>query len=137
MRQTLAALCIGGILGAGLAVSQMMNPAKVISFLDFFGDWDPTLAFVLLGAVLAAVPGFWLAKTRPKPILGEAFAVPTRRDIDKPLILGAILFGVGWGLAGFCPGPAIAALTTGLSGVMVFFAAMTAGMMAFQFFSLK
>jgi uncharacterized membrane protein YedE/YeeE len=123
----------GAIFGAGLAISQMMNPAKVIAFLDFAGDWDPTLAFVMAGAVLAAAPGFALAKKRKAPVLSSRFQIPTRRDIDIPLVLGAAIFGVGWGLVGFCPGPAIAALGTGMWEVVVFVTAMLGGMLLHRY----
>ena len=130
-------LIIGGLLGAGLAVSQMMNPAKVVAFLDFAGDWDPTLAFVMGGALIAAAPGFALAKKRAAPLLGGAFHIPTRRDINARLVTGAAIFGVGWGLSGFCPGPALAALSTGMWQVAVFIAAMIAGMLLYRFFPQK
>lgn len=133
MGALLASLLAGAVLGAGLAVSQMMNPAKVLAFLDFAGDWDPTLAFVMAGAILAALPGFALARRRGAPALAARFRIPTRRDIDRPLLLGAALFGVGWGLAGFCPGPAIAALGTGMPDVLIFVAAMLAGMLLYRF----
>jgi uncharacterized membrane protein YedE/YeeE len=129
----LSSLLAGAIFGAGLAISQMMNPAKVIAFLDFAGDWDPTLAFVMAGAVLAAAPGFALAKKRKAPVLSSRFQIPTRRDIDIPLVLGAAIFGVGWGLVGFCPGPAIAALGTGMWEVVVFVTAMLGGMLLHRY----
>ena len=132
MIAVLASLLIGVLLGAGLAVSGMMNPAKVIGFLDFAGEWDPTLALVMFGALVAAIPGFALARRRPSPIIGDEFHVPTRRDIDFRLLAGAAVFGVGWGLVGFCPGPALAALSSGLSEVFVFVAAMVAGMALFR-----
>jgi hypothetical protein len=132
VRDVLSSLIAGIVLGAGLAVSRMMNPAKVVAFLDFAGDWDPTLAFVMGGALIAAAPGFALAKKRSAPILGGTFRIPTRRDIDAPLVIGAAIFGVGWGLSGFCPGPALAALSTGMWQVAVFVAAMVAGMLLFR-----
>ena len=129
----LSSLLAGAISGAGLAISQMMNPAKVLAFLDFAGNWDPTLAFVMAGAILAAAPGFALARKRNAPMLRGRFQIPTRRDIDPPLMLGAAIFGVGWGLVGFCPGPAIATLGTGMWGVVVFVVAMLGGMLLCQF----
>ena len=129
----LSSLLAGAIFGAGLAISQMMNPAKVIAFLDFAGDWDPTLAFVMAGAVLAAAPGFALAKKRDAPVVSSRFQIPTRREIDTPLMLGAAIFGVGWGLVGFCPGPAVAALGTGMWEVLVFVAAMLGGMLLYRY----
>ena len=129
MLAVISSLLIGTVLGAGLALSQMMNPAKVIGFLDFAGQWDPTLAFVMFGALLAAIPGFALARKRPAPLVGDAFHIPTRRDIDARLLAGATVFGIGWGLSGFCPGPALAALSSGLPEVFAFVTAMLAGML--------
>jgi len=107
----------------------MMNPAKVIGFLDVAGDWDPTLAFVMVGALLVAVPAYRLVPRRGgRPILEEKFSLPEKKAIDAPLLGGSALFGVGWGIVGFCPGPAIAALGTGLLPVFAFVAAMLAGM---------
>ncbi len=128
MLVSLSSLVIGLIFGAGLTVSQMINPAKVIGFLDIAGDWDPTLGVVMAGALLGAVPGFALARRRRAPLLGGNFQVPRRRDIDARLIVGAAIFGIGWGLAGFCPGPALAALSTGAWPVALFVATMIAGM---------
>jgi len=123
-----AALASGLIFELGLAVSGMMNPAKVIGFLDVAGDWDPTLAFVMAGALLVAVPAYRLVPRRGRPILEEKFSLPEKKAIDAPLLGGSALFGVGWGIVGFCPGPAIAALGTGLLPVFAFVAAMLAGM---------
>ena len=123
-----AALASGLVFGLGLAVSGMMNPAKVIGFLDVAGDWDPTLAFVMGGALLVAVPAYRFIPRRGRPVLEEEFALPKKKAIDAPLLGGSALFGGGWGLVGFCPGPAIAALGTGLLPVFAFVAAMLAGM---------
>ena len=131
MLRTVVALFAGALFGLGLAVSGMMNPAKVIGFLDVAGDWDPTLAFVMGGALLVTVPAFRLILGRPRPILAEGFALPTRSALDGRLLGGAALFGVGWGLSGFCPGPAVAALVTGLTPVFAFVAAMVAGMVLY------
>lgn len=124
----LGALISGAIFGLGLAVSGMMNPAKVLGFLDVAGDWDPTLAFVMGGALLVSIPAFRLILGRKRPVLDRSFALPDRTDLDGRLLSGATLFGVGWGMVGFCPGPAVAALATGLTPVLVFTAAMIAGM---------
>lgn len=109
-----------------------MNPAKVIGFLDFAGNWDPTLAFVMGGALLVTMPLFPLILKRPRPVLEDHFDLPTKMSLDGRLLGGATLFGVGWGLSGFCPGPAVSALApafaTGLTPVFVFVAAMLAGM---------
>ena len=134
MRAMLTSFLVGMLFGAGLAVSQMINPAKVLSFLDFAGNWDPTLGVVMTGALSGAIPGFVIAARSETPLLGGAFQIPSRRDIDAPLIGGAVLFGIGWGLSGFCPGPAIAALGSGLWPVFVFVAAMMAGMLLFRLF---
>ncbi|MCA1848061.1 MAG: YeeE/YedE family protein, partial [Actinobacteria bacterium] len=114
-----------------LAVSGMTNPAKIIGFLDLAGEWDPTLAFVMGGALLVTIPAFRLILGRQRPFLAGAFALPTKSALDARLLGGAALFGVGWGLSGFCPGPAVVALTTGLTPVFAFVAAMMAGMVLF------
>ncbi|MFN4282842.1 MAG: DUF6691 family protein [Alphaproteobacteria bacterium] len=126
--RVVVALAAGLIFGFGLALSQMIDPAKVLAFLDVAGAWDPSLAFVMIGALTVAAPAYALAARRARPLYGDNFAVPTRRDIDKPLAFGALLFGAGWGLAGYCPGPAIASLTFGLWQTWLFVAAMLAGM---------
>jgi uncharacterized protein len=128
MPRTLVALFAGTLFGLGLAISGMMNPAKVIGFLDVAGGWDPTLAFVMGGALLVTIPAFRLILGRSRPILADGFALPTESVLDGRLLGGAALFGVGWGLSGFCPGPAVAALVTGLTPVFAFVAAMLAGM---------
>lgn len=128
MLKTISALFTGALFGLGLAVSGMANPAKVIGFLDVAGDWDPTLAFVMGGAVLVTLVAFRFVLRRDRPVLDEGFSVPKRTGVDGRLVGGASLFGVGWGLSGFCPGPAVVALTTGLPAVFAFFAAMLAGM---------
>jgi uncharacterized membrane protein YedE/YeeE len=128
MPRTLVALFAGTLFGLGLAISGMMNPARVIGFLDVAGGWDPTLAFVMGGALLVTVPAFRLILGRPRPILADGFALPTKSALDGRLLGGAALFGVGWGLSGFCPGPAVAALVTGLTPVFAFVAAMLTGM---------
>ncbi len=126
--RVLAALVSGLVFGLGLAVSGMMNPVKVIGFLDVAGDWDPTLAFVMVGALLVAIPAYRFIPKRPRPVLEKSFDLPKKQAIDTPLVLGSALFGIGWGLVGFCPGPAVAALGTGLAPVFAFVAAMLAGM---------
>ena len=123
-----AALGCGFIFGLGLAISWMMNPARVIGFLDVAGSWDPTLAFVMGGALLVAIPAYRIILARRRPVLAGGFSLPTRTKLDAPLILGSALFGVGWGLVGFCPGPAVAAVVTGLPAVLGFMASMLAGM---------
>jgi uncharacterized membrane protein YedE/YeeE len=130
----LAALLCGFIFGVGLAVSGMTDTAKVLGFLDVLaiprGGWDPTLAIVMAAALAVSIPGFWLARRRGKPLLAEVAAWPSKSAIDRPLLAGAALFGAGWGLVGLCPGPAIANLATLSLAVLLFVAAMIAGMVA-------
>ena len=123
----LNAFIAGTLFGLGLAISEMINPARVIGFLDVAGTWDPTLAFVMAGALVLTVSLFPLILKRSQPLLCGKFYLPTRQKIDRPLILGGALFGVGWGLGGFCPGPALAGLVSGTSGVYFFVIAMLAG----------
>jgi uncharacterized protein len=125
--QLFSALGSGILFGLGLVISGMVNPAKVIGFLDVAGDWDPTLAFVMGGALLVATPAFRWILRRPHPMLGTAFSLPTKAEIEPRLIGGAALFGVGWGLVGLCPGPAITALVSGVPLVALFVVAMVAG----------
>jgi uncharacterized membrane protein YedE/YeeE len=113
----------------------MVNPQKVIGFLDVAGDWDPTLAFVIGGALLVAIPAFRLILRRSHPVLAEEFELPTKKDVDGRLLGGAALFGIGWGLAGLCPGPAVTALASGLLPVFAFVAAMVVGMAAYKWIS--
>lgn len=121
-------LFAGVLFASGLALSRMVNPAKVLNFLDVAGDWDPTLAFVMGGALLITIPAFRLVLRRAHPLLGTKFFLPTKRDIDLKLTSGAALFGMGWGISGLCPGPAITATATGMLPVVGFVLAMTAGM---------
>ena len=132
----LSALVSGILFGLGLAISQMTNPAKVLAFLDITGDWDPSLAFVMGGAVAVSFVAFRIANARHRPLFGDTFQLPTRQDIDTPLVAGSILFGIGWGLAGLCPGPAITAVVSGQGKIFVFLAAMLAGMLLFRFLPL-
>lgn len=118
----------GLLFGGGLVVSGMINPQKVINFLDVFGDWDASLAFVMGGAVAVMVVGYRIVQKREKPLFEMSFSIPHRTGIDRNLIIGAIMFGVGWGLVGFCPGPAVAALTVVPSKALIFTASMLAGM---------
>lgn len=120
-------LFAGFVFGLGLVISGMSNPAKVIGFLDVAGGWDPTLLLVMGGALMVTLPAFWLLKKRARPLFAERFELPSRKDLDAPLIAGAALFGLGWGIAGFCPGPAITALATARWDVALFVAAMIAG----------
>ena len=122
-----AALGAGMLFGVGLVVSQMIDPGKVLAFLDFAGRWDPSLALVMAGALAVAAPGFRLAQARGAPALGGRYDVAAIRTIDRRLIVGAAIFGVGWGIVGFCPGPAIAALAFARPEALVFVVAMLAG----------
>ncbi|WP_374305697.1 DUF6691 family protein [Methylocella sp.] len=128
--RALAALACGALFGFGLALSGMMDPARVRGFLDVFGRFDPSLAFVLAGAVVVSFAGVRLAQRRARPLLDETFHLPSRGKIDARLIAGAALFGVGWGMGGLCPGPAIAGLVLGLPKIFVFFVAMVCGVLA-------
>lgn len=132
-----SALLAGLVFGIGLAVSGMLNPQKVIGFLDLFGNWDPSLAFVMGGALLVTIPGYRLVWSRPAPMFDTSFSRPTNTRIDTPLMLGALMFGAGWGLVGLCPGPAVAALSTGSVKIVVFVAAMAAGMAAYNWFGAR
>jgi len=125
--QAIATLAAGMLFGLGLVISDLINPAKVLNFLDVAGIWDPSLAFTMGAAVLTTSVGYKLA-FEGKPIFGGTFHLPTATDIDARLIGGAALFGIGWGLVGYCPGPAIAALSLGSPSTVIFVAAMLAGM---------
>ena len=129
MRNSPAALLAGIAFGAGLALADMTNPAKVQNFLDFFGSWDPSLAFVMGSALVVSALGSRVAQRRRAPWLAATFSMPTRRDLDARLVAGAALFGVGWGLGGLCPGPALAGLLQGVPQVYLFVAAMAAGVL--------
>ncbi len=122
-----AAFGAGVLFGVGLVVSQMIDPGKVLAFLDVAGRWDPSLALVMAGALAVAVPGFWLAQARGAPALGGRFDTPATPAIDAELLVGAAIFGIGWGLVGFCPGPAIASLAFARPESLVFVLAMLAG----------
>ena len=106
----LVSLFCGIIFGIGLVISQMINPAKVLGFLNLFGEWDPSLAFVMIGALIIYSPLFHLFKNKEKPIFSSSFSISNKKEIDKKLIFGSILFGAGWGLVGLCPGPAITSI---------------------------
>ncbi|MSR15201.1 MAG: YeeE/YedE family protein [Gammaproteobacteria bacterium] len=128
----LSALCVGLIFGLGLLLGGMTDPAKVLGFLDLAGGWDPSLALVMGGAVSVGVLAFTFAKRRTQSLLGAPLHLPTARQVDRRLVLGSIAFGVGWGLAGFCPGPALVALGTGAPKAVVFVIAMLVGMRLFE-----
>jgi uncharacterized protein len=127
--QILVSAIAGLIFGLGLIISGMADPAKVLNFLDPFGTWDPSLAFVMLGAIAVTFAGYRLAFGRGRPVLADRLSLPTKTDIDTQLLAGAGLFGIGWGLSGFCPGPAIVSLPLLATGTLVFVPAMLAGML--------
>ncbi|MDP3898642.1 MAG: YeeE/YedE family protein [Mesorhizobium sp.] len=128
-------LLLGLLFGIGLVVSGMSDPAKVVNFLDLFGTWDPSLAFVMGGAVVVAFVGYRLVLARPAPVTGGEFHLPTQTEIDAPLLGGAAVFGIGWGLSGFCPGPALTALGLAAPGTLAFVPAMFVGMWAARYAS--
>ena len=128
----LSGLIAGALFGAGLALSGMVDPARVLGFLDIAGLWDPSLAFVMGGAIMVGVVAFAVARKRTLSFLGFHMKMPTSAHIDKRLVLGGLMFGVGWGIAGFCPGPGLVALGAGETKAAVFVAAMVAGMGIFE-----
>ena len=130
--QIFMALLAGLIFGIGLIVSGMANPAKVIGFLDLRGNWDPSLAFVMGGAICVGLVAFSAAARRSETLLGEPLRLPQAKHIDRRLIFGGLAFGVGWGLAGYCPGPALATLVMGNSKTIIFVTAMVLGMALFE-----
>lgn len=132
MKRSISALAAGLLFAVGLAIAGMTQPSRVVGFLDFFGDWDPSLAFVMAGAIAVHLVFYRLVRRRPSPIFGDAFRVPTRRDVTPQLIAGSALFGLGWGLGGFCPGPGVTSLATHTPEAITFVAAMTAGMFGFE-----
>ena len=132
MSKLLLSLLSGLVFGLGLIVSGMSNPAKVLGFLDLAGAWDPSLALVMGGAIAVAMPAFWLAGRRRQSILGEPLQLPAARRIDRRLLLGSLAFGAGWGIAGFCPGPALVSLLAWQPKAWIFVGAMLAGMAIFE-----
>ena len=130
--QVIIALIVGLVFGIGLIVSGMTDPSKVIGFLDLAGLWDPSLGFVMGGAILVGLLAFPLAAGRERSLLGDAMRLPTSTLIDRRLVLGGLAFGAGWGLAGYCPGPALASLASGNAKPLIFSAAMLAGMAVFE-----
>lgn len=130
----LIAFASGLLFGLGLIVAGMANPAKVLGFLDLFGAWDPSLALVMAGAISAALLPMQWAQRAPSSLSGEPMQLPDSRRIDQPLVLGALIFGAGWGVAGFCPGPALVALGAGMWQALLFVVAMLAGMLLFKLY---
>lgn len=132
MSHRLSEFVVGLLFGLGLLLSGMTDPGKVQGFLDVLGAWDPSLAFVMGGAIVVGTGAFAWARRRTTAFLGDAMRLPTSADIDRPLVLGSLAFGVGWGLAGFCPGPALVAAAAGEPKAVVFTLAMLAGMAAYD-----
>jgi uncharacterized protein len=133
MKLPLASLATGTLFGAGLALSDMVNPGRVLAFLDLAGQWDPSLAFVMGGALIPMAIAYFFSRRMGRPLLDKQFFIPENRVLDRQLILGAVLFGIGWGLVGLCPGPALAGLVFGAWQLWLFVAAMLAGMMIHRF----
>ncbi len=129
MTRLITALIIGAVFGIGLAIAGMMNPTKVVGFLDIFGDWDPSLAFVMGGGFLVNAIGHRFVMKRKAPIQSATFSMPTSTNIDKPLVIGSVIFGVGWGLAGLCPGPVVASLFLNGQTMPPFFGLMISGLL--------
>ena len=124
---------IGLVFGVGISIGGMANPAKVVNFFDVAGTWDPSLAFVMGGALFVTFIGYRYVLKRPSPLMAPSFLIPTRNDLDLPLIGGSAVFGIGWGIAGFCPGGALPALGTGNIAVFIFIGALLAGIFAARF----
>ena len=135
MKQKLIALLSGLLFGFGLSLSQMIDRDRVLGFLDVAGDWDSTLLFVLGGAVGVTVIAFRFVLRLPRPIFNSKFYLPTRKDIDLPLILGSAIFGIGWGIAGYCPGPGITALVLGIWNPVLFVIAFIVGSLIYQWYA--
>jgi len=133
VRILLTALFVGIVFGAGLALSDMVNPGRVQAFLDVAGRWDPTLIFVMGAAIIPSAIAYLVRRRMGRPVFAESFAIPESRTIDRPLLAGAALFGIGWGLVGFCPGPAVSGLVLGYWQPWLFVAAMLAGMVLHRF----
>jgi uncharacterized membrane protein YedE/YeeE len=129
MMKVMSAYAIGLVFGIGIMISGMANPAKVLNFFDFAGTWDPSLAFVMGGALFVTAIGYRFVLQRPAPRLDSVFHLPTKKDIDLPLVAGSATFGVGWGIAGFCPGGAIPALGSGRAEVVIFMVALVVGIL--------
>ena len=126
--RNLVTVFTGLIFGIGLIMSGMTNPAKVQNFLDIFGSWDPSLALVMGGAILITMPGFWLVKKRHTPLFEDSFLVPQKTNLDFYLLTGSAIFGIGWGLGGFCPGPVVVSISNGSAGTILFVITMLIGM---------
>jgi uncharacterized protein len=134
MRALVVAFLAGALFAVGLALAGMTQPSKVIAFLDVAGDWDPSLAFVMLGAIAVYMPAYRLIVRRPQPLLTAHFMLPARGDLDLRLVVGGAVFGIGWGVGGYCPGPGVAAVGSGGAHALAFTASMIAGMALFRLY---
>jgi len=137
MKLILISLISGILFGAGLTLSQMTNPDKVLNFLDITGNWDPSLIFVMVGALAVTTICFRNVLKRPKPLFDQSFYLSSKTAIDKPLIIGAILFGIGWGMTGYCPGPSVAGLGLGNVGAIVMVVSLYLGFITHRYLSSK
>jgi len=126
--RNLVTVFTGLVFGIGLIMSGMTNPAKVQNFLDLFGTWDPSLALVMGGAILITMPGFWLVQKRQTPLFEDSFLIPQKTNLDFNLLTGSAIFGIGWGLGGFCPGPVVVSISNGSTGTILFVITMLIGM---------
>jgi len=126
--RNLVTVFTGLVFGIGLIMSGMTNPAKVQNFLDLFGSWDPSLALVMGGAILITMPGFWLVQKRQTPLFEDSFLIPQKTNLDFNLLTGSAIFGIGWGLGGFCPGPVVVSISNGSAGTILFVITMLIGM---------
>lgn len=136
-RENLSSLFCGTLFALGLGISGMTQPQKVVGFLDLFGAWDPSLIFVMIGAILVYGVGYRFVGKMPKPVFTSQFMIPTNRQLDRSLIVGAALFGIGWGIAGFCPGPALTSLVGLGHASLIFVGTMLLTMRAFEFWQLR
>ncbi len=132
VKTSFVSFLVGFIFALGLGLSGMTQPAKVVGFLDLFGNWDPSLMFVMIGAIGVHAVTYWFTRHRPSPLLAEKWHVPTKKDLTPALMIGALLFGVGWGLAGYCPGPAVASLASFETRPVIFVVSMLVGMFLFR-----
>lgn len=132
MRAIVTAYAAGLLFGGGIILSGMVDPANVLGFFDVFGAWNPTLAFVMAGGLAVSLVGYRYCMTRPEPVCAAVYQIPSRQDVDRRLLGGAAIFGLGWGLAGYCPGPALIAAGSGLAEAAVFSVAMAVGMLAWR-----
>lgn len=135
MKQIFVALISGILFGIGLTLSQMTNPDKVLNFLDIAGNWDPSLIFVMLGALVVTFTGFRFILKRPNPVFDHKFYLATKQEIDKPLVIGAAIFGIGWGIAGYCPGPVLAGLGNGNFEAVIMIVAIYLGFITHRYLS--